>query len=451
VVEILLPFFTGSTSVLMSPTSFLKNPYIWFKTITEYHATLIGAPNFAYDYCVENISSSQKELINLSTVRIAINLSEPIDINTLERFYNAFKDRGLRKEALNPCYSLTETTIIGSATPPLSIYQTVIVSNNALKKGIIELCNANQSDIKYLVSCGTPMSELIHITIVNPETHKRCEKNEIGEIWINSPVVAQGYWQKIEETNETFQAHIIDDQKKIPYLRTGDLGFMWENYLYVIGRIKDMIILRGSKYYPQDIENVVCNCHPLTISNGCVAFSINEDNQEHLSIVCEVKDINLPSQKIEICEAIQKNVLEKIGLAVHTIYLIQPGTLPRTISQKIQRQFTKKLLETNQLVPIFQRKKITRNTIQMQKIPTQHINSIHIEQWLVQWLINNKKLLPDEIQMQKPISYFGIDSLDLAKLAKDIEEWLQIKIDWNAFENYPTIKKLANHIFNIKK
>lgn len=250
---ILVPLYAGVLSVLMSPASFLQNPFRWLKIISDYKVTATGGPNFGYDYCSKKITEEQKTQLNLSSWEVAFNGAEPIHAKSLEIFYKLFKNCGFRREAFYPCYGLAEATLFVSGAKVGHGYEKVILNKTALENNIVQINEKNNSNIYSIVSSGY-LGQTVRI--VDPDTQQECAIDKIGEIWVHSPSVTAGYWKNPEKTKETFQNYLADDPNKA-YLRTGDLGFIHNNNLYITGRLKDLIIIRGRNLYPHDIGTTV--------------------------------------------------------------------------------------------------------------------------------------------------------------------------------------------------
>ncbi len=248
---ILQPMYVGQLNVLMSPVSFLQKPLRWLQAISRYKVAISGGPNFAYDLCVRKITPDQTEDLDLSTWRLAFNGAEPIREETIESFSKAFAHCGFKREAFYPCYGLAEATLLVSggfrmAPPVIRTFDAESLENHQVVDAL-----PDEEGARSLVGCGGTLMDQ-EILIVDPETRTRCPADGVGEIWVAGPSVALGYWKRPEETIETFHAHLADGSG--PYLRTGDLGFMCDNELFVNGRLKDLIIIRGLNHYPQDIE-----------------------------------------------------------------------------------------------------------------------------------------------------------------------------------------------------
>ena len=346
---ILQPLFAGIPCALISPLHFLQNPFIWLETISKYKATASGGPNFAYDYCVKKISEEQKEKLDLSCWKVAFNGAEPIHIDTLNRFVKAFSSCGFNRNAIYPCYGLAENTLFATGMRRGDGFNTLNVSAQALRNNQVILLSAEPSPDKYtLVSSGWIKEG---ISIVNPNSLKACEQDEVGEVWLSSNSVAHGYWDKSELTEEIFKVSIKKDACGEQYLRTGDLGFIHNGQLYITGRLKDVIIIHGRNYYPQDIERTVEKSHPMLRSSCSAAFSMTFNDEEHLTVVCEMERSLRSSETdyVSICEMIEKAIEQEHELSVHTLVLIPAKSIPKTTSGKIRRKVVKELLRTEEL------------------------------------------------------------------------------------------------------
>ncbi|MEZ5322770.1 MAG: fatty acyl-AMP ligase [Microthrixaceae bacterium] len=283
---ILQPLYRGGSGVLMSPMDFLAKPRRWLQAITKYRATASPSPNFAFELCVRRIPPEEREGLDLSSWRRAFNGAEPVRPSTLERFDEAFGPYGWRPQTMLPCYGMAEATLFVSGhrsdDPPV----VTPFDRDRLAVGVA-VAPTSGSPVERLVACG-PAEPLHEIRIVDPDSFADVEDGRLGEIWLSGPSVGQGYWGRRRQTEETFRAHTATGEG--PYLRTGDLGFLLDGELYVAGRIKDVIIVRGRNIYPQDIELLVESVDG--VRAGCIAaFSVTDDDgaTEGLGIVAEVK------------------------------------------------------------------------------------------------------------------------------------------------------------------
>lgn len=344
---ILTPIFAGVPTYLMSPFSFLQNPLSWLQKISKYRATISGSPNFAYDYCVKRIKEEKKQGLDLSCWRIASNGAEPIRKETLEHFYQAFKNYGFRKEAFYPCYGLAEATLLVTGTIPDTPYRALSLTKEQYQDHRVHFAPEENSQSHSLVSCGQFIQT---VKIVDPETRVLCDNDQIGEIWVHSDSVAQGYWQQDEETRHAFHGKISNDPSNQLYLRTGDLGFVHEEELYVTGRIKDLIILYGKNHYPQDIEYSILHAPVHEHLGKCAAFVIQTDHEYELTVMCEIKNRFMSFEEQDtLFNTIFELVYQTHQLEIHHIILIPLKAMPHTTSGKIRRNFCRKHVLDNTL------------------------------------------------------------------------------------------------------
>lgn len=341
--------FDGNPSILMSPIAFIQKPIRWLRAITRYQATLTGGPNFAFNICLNKIQPEECEGLNLSSWRLAFNSAEPVRADTQDRFASKFAPFGFKAEAFHPAYGLAEATLlvsVGGGYPKTSVF---LANREKLEQGHVQPAEpGDDKNAQELVNCGPLMGD-IKVAIVNPQTCERCSDDEIGEIWVRGGNIAEGYWNNPDETQKTFRAYIKGSGEG-PFMRTGDLGFMYDGHLYVTGRHKDLIIIRGRNYYPQDIEHLVQTVHPSMRPGSGAAFSIKVSGVEHLVVVQEVKE-ELRGEKTweEIIQEIRFAIAREFGIRAYCVVLIRPATLSKTSSGKIMRSETRQLYESGEL------------------------------------------------------------------------------------------------------
>ncbi len=334
---ILTPIYASVPVILMSPFSFLQNPLSWLKNITKYKATISGSPNFAFDYCVKRIREEKKQGLDLSSWQVAFNGAEPVRAETMEHFYQAFKDYGFRKEALYPCYGLAEATLLVSSGTPGQGYNTLTLAKEEFQDHRVHFAQDHLENSYSLVGCGHLIQ---NVKIVDPDQLTPCDADQVGEIWVDSPSVTQGYWEQPQETQHAFHGIIQGDTTSKHYLRTGDLGFIHGEELYVTGRIKDVIILYGKNHYPQDIEYTLLH-DPLHSQLGkCAAFVVQENNEYALTVMCEIKNRFIADhEKEQLFLSIFELIYQAHQLKVQNIVLIPLKAMPHTTSGKIRRNF----------------------------------------------------------------------------------------------------------------
>ncbi|MGK7875123.1 MAG: AMP-binding protein [Xenococcaceae cyanobacterium] len=335
--NVLQPIFLGIPSILMSPVAFLQKPIRWLKAISRYEATTSGGPNFAYDFCVGKIKPEDLAAINLSSWEVAFNGAEPVRAETLAQFAEKFALCGFKSSAFYPCYGMAEATLfitggVKSIEPVVRV-----VDGTALEPNKVVFSSKSKTVSRKLVGCGSPWLET-KVIIVDRSNKKAVGEGEVGEIWVSGSTVAAGYWNRPEETQATFGAYLADTGAG-PFLRTGDLGFLLHEQLYVTGRIKDVIIIRGRNYYPQDIELTVEKSHR-GIRRGCsAAFSLEVAGEERLAIACEVERTSRRNLNIqEVVAAVRHGVWMEHDLKIYKILLLKTGSIPKTSSGKIQRR-----------------------------------------------------------------------------------------------------------------
>ncbi|MGB3533734.1 MAG: AMP-binding protein [Microcoleaceae cyanobacterium] len=332
---ILQPFYGGFPVILMSPVHFLQKPIRWLQTISRYQATTSGAPNFAYQLCLQKIKPEQLKTLDLSSWDVAFVGAEPIQAQTLEKFAQTFGSCGFKPVAFYPCYGLAESTLFVSggnkSNPP--VVQTVDAAE--LEKNRVIIPAKESSNTQQIVSCGQVGFDYKQ-AIVDPESLTPCSEGEIGEIWLSGGSVTQGYWKKPELTGATFQAYFSTGEG--PFLRTGDLGFIRKSELFVTGRLKEVIIIRGRNYYPHDIEQTVQQSHP-GLRIGCsAAFGVEKEGEERLIIVQEVERTALKKLDFKkVIEEIRRAVSEQHQLQVYQVIFLKPGAIAKTTSGKIKR------------------------------------------------------------------------------------------------------------------
>ncbi|NDG44959.1 MAG: fatty acyl-AMP ligase [Gammaproteobacteria bacterium] len=283
---LLMPVFNGTPVYLMSPVSFLKRPELWLKTLSTYKGTHTQAPDFAYQYCVDRVKSEAIVGIDLSHVKVFSNGAEPVRRETLARFGERFSSYALRDDALFPAYGLAEATLLVSTKPLGQAMRSVNVCRAPFEeRGVIEI--ASDGDVRNVVSCGPPIFET-EVVIADPESGCNLGQGKVGEIWVHSPALASGYWNKPGSTKETFGGLLAGGDPSRRYLRTGDLGFLWDGELYPTGRIKDLLILDGRNIYPQDLEEQVSKEVAVVRSGYVAAFSSRFAAGEGLVMMAEV-------------------------------------------------------------------------------------------------------------------------------------------------------------------
>jgi acyl-CoA synthetase (AMP-forming)/AMP-acid ligase II len=347
ILTVLNAMYAGAACVLMPPVAFIHRPMVWLRAIQRYRAEITAAPNFAYDLCVDRFNADQARDLDLSSLRVAVNASEPVRHQTIERFTATFSPYGFDPRTAFPLYGLAEATVLATAAGRGAgpVFRTV--SKAALQSNEIAE-PASAEDREVLVSCGAAFMPL---AVVDPDRGARLGTGQIGEVWLAGSSVCRGYWQNPEASAATFMATIAGEGQE-PWLRTGDLGFVdTRGELFIIGRIKDVIIIRGMNHHPQDIETTIQATHPALSRNCGAAFAIIDDNgREAIAVVQEVERTSRNRIEIEeITALIREAVFQQHELALKHVLLAKPSALPKTTSGKIQRNLTRQLWQEGRL------------------------------------------------------------------------------------------------------
>ena len=345
--NVLYPVYTGAHCIYFSAVLFLMRPYRWLKAISDYRARYTCAPNFAYELCTRKISPAQKASLDLSSLEFALNGAESVRAETLRRFAEAFAACGFHTEALMPVYGLAEATLIVSANTrkqSSGLPQSLRISRAALALDRVET-TIDDMDAMEVVAVGSQQFTNHQFVIASSSCETLQPDGHVGEIWVRGPSIAQGYWERSNESEPAFSGHIPEQSGN--FLRTGDLGFIYDNTLYVVGRIKEMMIFNGSNVYPQDVEMTIERCDPAFRANGCAAFSVEQQGVSSLVVVQEVEHRQQPMFD-GLAARVRTDIAEQHGIFdVSAILLVKAGEIPRTSSGKIQRNRCKERFLSN--------------------------------------------------------------------------------------------------------
>ena len=446
--NILAGMYNGAPCYLMAHADFLRKPARWLNAISKYRATFSGGPNFAYDLCARRAGQEQFDSLDLSCWKVAFNGSEPVRAETLRRFAEAFSPYGFRPEAMYPCYGLAEATLFVSGG---SVSEAPVVTTFD-KAGLEKhraIPSARLQNGVALVSSGKPcLGE--QIITVNPQTLVRCDEGQVGEIWVSSAAVSQGYWGRPDLNDETFRAR-LSNAKGGPYLRTGDLGVIFQGELYVTGRIKDLIIIRGRNHYPQDIELTAEASHS-ALRPGCsAAFAVGGASTEELILVAEINRERRNSADMnEVAESIRQAILVEHEIDVSAIALIRPGSLLKTSSGKIQRSAIRSAFLDESLDTIYQWRLTTSQLANGRTIRREEGGRTlgALKDWLAFECSSKLNISSHKIDMDQPIACYGLDSLSATEFVVSIEESLGVRIPIDKFfRGAPSISELASFLY----
>ncbi|MEU2957377.1 hypothetical protein EQK42_00880 [Streptomyces albidoflavus] len=350
---ILTPLYAGFPVTLMSPMSFLRRPLQWLRAISAEGAQLSGGPNFAYEMCARLATDADRAELDLSSWRVAFNGAEPIRASTLDAFEAAFGDCGFRRSSFLPCYGMAEATLFVTGTPAAAEPTVLAVDAAGLEAGRADEPGTDRP-ARLLVGTGRPAADQ-DVLIVEPGSREPLPERRVGEIWVHGPSVAQGYWDNPDTTREVFAARPAGrgDADGRTWLRTGDLGFLADGELYVTGRHKDLIIVRGRNFYPTDIELAVESAHPAFRSGCGAAVAAEHDGEQVLVVLQEVEGRALATIDVaEVTAAVRAAVMDRCDVAVHEVLLLRPGTIPKTTSGKIQRSLSRQRHAAGEFEPL---------------------------------------------------------------------------------------------------
>ena len=466
---ILQPLFIGASMILMPPVAFLQRPFRWLSAISRFKAGASGGPNFAYDLCAKQIKPEQIEQLNLEHWSLAFSGAEPVRAHTLQKFTDTFASCGFRKEAFLPCYGLAENTLIvtgghHSRRPVIREFDTAELANNVAKPASA----STSSQGSLLVGSGSPVGDQ-EVLVVDPERCLPLEEGLIGEVWVSGTSVAKGYWEKDDLTVATFHGSI--EGRAGTYLRTGDLGFFHDGELFITGRRKDLIIVRGQNHYPQDIEATAQASDP-SLRIGCgAAFSVdNGDRGEQLVIVQEVersvlRRLDAPA----LTAAIREAVVSAHNLVPSAILLLKTGSIPKTSSGKIQRYACRQgyLDKTLHVVGAWEAGVTAAPPTPQpgvapslgsaalgRKARSMSADERKLQAWFIDYLSSHLGVDASQIASDQPLASFGLDSLAAVRLTADLQDWLVEErpdasistISPTLAYDYPTIDKIVRYL-----
>ncbi|WP_051407570.1 type I polyketide synthase [Nocardia sp. CNY236] len=445
--------YFGGSADLMSPASFVLQPIRWLQLISSRRNVCTSAPNFAFDLCIDATTAQQRAELDLSGWRAALCGAEFVRPDTMKRFVEVFAPNGFDPDALRPVYGLAEATLLvtGSARSggPLSKW---LRRRDLHERRVVEV-NPDDDSATAMVACGhaQPGTTLI---IVDPDTRRPCPAGVVGEIWITSDAVAQGYWNNDVATTAAFEA-TIDGGTGAQYLRTGDLGFLEGDELFVVARLKDLIIIRGRNLYPDDIEATVQGIHRVLLRGRGAAFSVDAADGEHLVIVQEVdRDVPPDTDLISVCAEVATTVMQEYEVAVSDVLLVGAYRLPSTSSGKVQRFACREkfVAGTHEVVAGWSRPQSWETgTVPPASRPAAARPTVgELEAWLMSYLAGELRIAVGEIDPGQPFAYYGVDSIRAVELAAALSAFVGTELRPTIAYEFPSIAELATHVGSVK-
>ncbi|MEA3337591.1 MAG: AMP-binding protein [Chloroflexota bacterium] len=451
---ILQPIYGGFPCIMMAPVSFIQRPFRWLEAISHYRGTHSAAPNFAFELCLSKVKPEQRATLDLSSWLIALNGAEPIRRDTMERFAETYASTGFKWSAFTPAYGLAEATLQVTGVLADSSVVDVTLETATLEKHCVVEASRGQKDTRVLVGYDASIMET-RWRIVDPEALTECGPDQVGEIWIAGPGVARGYWNRPEATIETFSAHLADTGEG-PFLRTGDLGFVKDGHLFVTGRIKDLIIVRGRNHYPQDIELTAEQSHS-ALRLGCgAAFAVEVNGEERAAIVYELRREQRRADIQEVTDAIVQAVAFEHELQLHAVALMLPGQVPKTSSGKIQRHACRRKFLAGEFELLGQWAQPVEEGISSS--PDIGNNSEvrfaidgngtydEVQDWLIARVAERVQVSPQRIDVQRPLDRYGLDSLGAVAITGELAAWLGRDLSPTLFYDYPTVQSITRHL-----
>lgn len=441
--NVLHTIYVGCSCVLMSPLHFIQKPKAWLKGITEYKVTHSGAPNFAYDLCVERIPSDELASIDLSSWKVAFNGSEPVHAATMERFIRHFKSVGFNADAFTPCYGLAEATLLVAGVKNGAAPLTVYIDKEASAQGKLLLADPQHDGARAVVSSGYP-ADGMQVKIISSQGQHECGELEEGEICISGQSVTRGYWNK--ENHDLFYEYAGEK-----FLRTGDLGFLYNDALFVHGRVKEMLIIRGKNYYPYDIEQMVFGCNDAIELNGVAVFSLDDDAA--IVVVAEIKRAYVHNINGEtIIAVIDKLITGELGIAPYDIILTTPLGIPRTTSGKLQRIKCKAYYHDKAFNIVASKGgmadkllKKDRNPLLLKQVIT-NADYDSIRAYVTDMIEAKGDQLPPAFSDETDLTALGVDSLRAMEMINTINRELSIHLDATKIYQHNTLSALCNSI-----
>lgn len=437
-----LPLMLGASAVLMPPAAFVQQPLRWLHAIQTYRASFSAAPNFAYDLCAARITEEQTRTLDLSSWQVALNGAEPLRSHTLDAFHGRFAACGVNPGLISGGYGMAEATLVVTIGARAEVAARLRIDRSDLTRGrVTPRPFADPAHTTLLVSSGH-VQPGCEVRIVRPHDHQACAPHEVGEIWVSSPCTGRGYWRKEQDTESTFRARIRGEPGQT-WLRTGDLGFVHEGQLYVTGRLKDLVIIRGSNHYPQDLERIAEQSWPGLRHGGYnAAFSIEDEGTATALVL--VQEVERTARKTIDTAAAGRAIADAIarehGIAVDMVVLVAPASVPKTSSGKVQRSACREALQAGQLSEVGRWK---RSPGEQQEAPAP---ASDVMAWLCGRLAGKVGRHASEIDPQQPFSEFGLDSVRLIEFIEELSLALGRKLPASLLFDHPNAQALARHL-----
>jgi long chain fatty acid CoA FadD26 len=444
VYSVIVPLVLGVPAYLLPPELFVRRPRRLLQAISRYRATHTCSPNFGFELCLRD-TGTDLDRLDLSGLRVALNGAEVVREHTVRRFADKFAAAGFDPRAMCAGYGMAESTLVVCGSRGDELPKVRWLSAPALRKGEVRTVGQDDPGAVPIMSCGAPMPG-VDIRVVDPVTRREQADDEIGELWVRGSCVAPGYWNRPEATRETFRERIAGQDHLGAFLRTGDLAFRSDGELYVAGRLKDLIIVDGQNYHPEDVEFVVENGDPSLATVSCAAFAIDRDGAEQAAVVVEITPRTLAETTAErFAERVRDVVWERCRLPVAEVAVVRRGSLSKTSSGKIQRSENRRLLETGafdgQLLARLraERPQAVRSTPEARSVP-----AASLVRPMVRLTLSRIVGIPaEQITDDQPFAHYGLTSGGAHQLAAAAEAVVGRPIDVTLVLNHPTVEEFT--------
>lgn len=455
VYAVLMPIVYGFRSVTLPPETFVGRPIRWLSALSRLRGTHSVSPNFGFDLAALRTTDDERRGLDLSRWRVALNGAEPIRRATEERFAQTFAPYKFRRESLSHSYGLAESTAKVTAEREGQRVIFVVLDASSLEQGAVAPPVAGKRTAE-IASCGVPASGT-EVAIVDPDRRQRCDADHIGEIWLRSGSVASGYWDNETATAEVFRAE-IDGRPGEYWLRTGDLGFLREGQLFVTGRSKDLLLVRGENHYPQDLEHAIQGRHPSIRPSCAVAFALDGEEGERVVIVTDVypDKVGDPSA---VFHAIREAVSEQ-GISADIIALTPPGTVPKTSSGKVQRKATRARWQQGSL-PVIAAWEAAPRTSSAQDAPVGPIrDSVRavppaerrplLEAHLCGLIASRQGLSLAEVGPEVSLKSLGVDSIAAVELGERLSTDLAVPLYPGVVQDHDNVREVVTFVLKAR-
>lgn len=426
---LLVPLYHGTLAIVIPPSAFIKTPLCWLSAISKYRVTHSGCPNFGYDLCLQHIKKSELSKLDLKSWKVAVNGGDIVRHHTLTEFVNKFQSCGFNLSHFCSAYGMSEVSGLIASTPfkrqPKALSKAM--DTKALKNALPER-----------VSSGEFIAGLDAI-VVCPEKKEVVAPGETGEIWLAGPSVAQGYWRRPKETENVFNAQLANSKQ--PYFRTGDLGLILDKELYLTGRLKEVMIVRGKKYYPLDFETTIAQAiQSFKIDLPQIVFSSTVGNNEKIFVAQEINESFCKENSTTIIDVISQAIIKKHGVELSHVLFCPKNTLPKTASGKLQRKKAQLLYEANQLSVI---------TLKPEKISaTQESTAQGLLPKFIEQVADALNIKPENIDINAPLSRYAFDSINILQLTSRLNETFHLSLSPASLYEYKNLAEFYEYLLN---